>query len=130
MKKWMLAAMLAALLIVLCGCTTIDEALGKIGDDIEASQMQESSAADAAGDWGFVVTLRERATTLFMESFPEAKVTDASVATRSNIGERVIVTLSYELNGKKGEYGFDYERTNAGEYELKRYGGGVNSGDL
>lgn len=130
MKKWMLAAMLAALMIVLCGCTTIDEALGKIGDDIEASQMQESSAADAAGDWGFVVTLRERATNLFMESFPEAKVTDAAVATRSNIGERVIVTLSYELNGKKGEYGFDYERTSEGEYELKRYGGGVNSGDL
>jgi len=130
MKKWIIAALLCALLICLSGCTAVDEALGKIGDDIKASQMQESTAAAAAGDWGFVVTLREQASSLFLESFPEAKVLDTAVATKSNIGERVIVTLTVELNGKRIEYGFDYEKNSAGEYELKRYGEGVNSDDL
>lgn len=130
MKKGILTVLLLALLCCLSGCSTIDEALGKIGDDIEASRMKESTVSAAAGDWSFVVTLRERATALFTESFPEAKVLDAAVATKSGIGERVIVTLTYELKGKKGEYGFDYEKNDAGEYELKRYGEGVNSGDL
>ncbi len=130
MKKWMIVALLCALLLALSGCTAVDEALSKIGDDIEASQMKESTVSAAAGDWGFVVTLRERAAALFTESFPEAKVLDAAVATKSNIGQRVIVTLTVELEGKKLEYGFDYEKNDAGEYELKRYGEGVNSGDL
>lgn len=130
MRKFFLAAFLLALLAALSGCTAVDEALGKIGDDIKASQMKESTVSAAEGDWGFVVTLRERAAALFAESFPEAKVLDAAVATRSSIGERVIVTLTVELEGKKFEYGFDYEKNDAGEYELKRYGEGVNSGDL
>ena len=37
---------------------------------------------------------------------------------------------SYELNGKNGDYGFDYEKDENGEYVLKRYGGGVSSDDL
>lgn len=130
MKKGIFLMALFALLCCLSGCTTIDEALGKIGDDIEASQMKESTTADAQGDWGFVVTLRENATALFTEAFPDAKVLDAAVATKSSIGERVIVTLTVELEGKKLEYGFDYEKNDAGEYELKRYGEGVNSDDL
>ena len=130
MKKILFAALMIAALFCLSGCTAVDEALDKIGDDIEASQMSESSAAAAQGDWGFVVTLRERAAALFTESFPDAKVLDAAVATKSNIGERVIVTLTYEYEGKKNEYGFDYEKNDAGEYELKRYGQGVNSDDL
>lgn len=130
MKKGIVALMLLLLLAALCGCTSIDQALGKIGDDIEASRMKESTVSAAQGDWGFVVTLRERAAALFLESFPEAKILDAAVATKSNIGQRVIVTLTVELNGKKLEYGFDYEKNDAGEYALKRYGEGVNSGDL
>ncbi len=130
MKKGMLAALILALMISLSGCTAVDQALGKIGDDIEASQMKESTAAAAQGDWGFVVTLREHAAALFMESFPEAKILDTAVATRSNIGERVIVTLTVELKGKKLEYGFDYEKNKDGEYEIKRYGEGVRSSDL
>jgi len=130
MKRYLLAALLLALMLCLTGCTAIDEALGKIGDDIEASQLKESTVSAAQGDWGFVVTLRERSVALFMESFPEAKVLDAAVATKSSIGERVIVTLTVEMNGKKFEYGFDYEKNDAGEYEIKRYGEGVNSGDL
>lgn len=130
MKKILLALVLCAALIALSGCTAIDEALSKIGDDIEASQMGNVSASDTQGDWGFVVTLRERATTLFTDSFPEATVTDAAVATKSAAGDRVIVTLTYTLDGKTGKYGFDYEKNDAGEYELKRYGGGVSSADL
>ena len=130
MKKFLFAALLLALVLLLSGCTVVDEALGKIGDDIEAKQIKESTVSAAAGDWGFVVTLREHAASLFLESFPEAKILDAAVATKSNIGERVIVTLTVELNGKKLEYGFDYRKTDAGEYEIKRYGEGVNSGDL
>ena len=130
MKKGMIAVWLLTLMIGLSGCTAVDQALGKIGDDIKASQMKESTASAAQGDWGFVVTLREHAAALFMESFPEAKILDAAVATKSNIGERVIVTLTVELNGKKLEYGFDYEKNKTGEYDIKRYGEGVNSDDL
>ena len=130
MKKGWMLLLLAALLLTLSGCTAVDQALGKIGDDIEASQMKESTSAAAQGDWGFVVTLREHAAALFMESFPEAKILDTAVATRSNIGERVIVTLTVELKGKKLEYGFDYEKNKDGEYEIKRYGEGVRSSDL
>ena len=130
MKRFLFAALLLALVLLLSGCTVVDEALGKIGDDIEAKQIKDSTVSAAAGDWGFVVTLREHASALFLESFPEAKVLDTAVATKSNIGERVIVTLTVELNGKKLEYGFDYEKNGAGEYEIKRYGEGVTSGDL
>ena len=130
MKRFLFAALLLALVLLLSGCTVVDEALGKIGDDIEAKQIKESTVSAAQGDWGFVVTLREHAAALFLESFPEAKILDTSVATKSNIGERVIVTLTVELNGKKLEYGFDYEKKDDGEYEIKRYGEGVNSGDL
>ncbi|MFQ9807649.1 MAG: hypothetical protein ACLR07_15255 [Christensenellales bacterium] len=42
----------------------------------------------------------------------------------------MIVTISYKLNGKNGDYGFDYEKDENGEYVLKRYGGGVSSDDL
>ena len=130
MKKILFAALLCALMVSLSGCGVIDEALGKIGEDIKGSQVKESTTAAAAGDWGFVVTLREHAAGLFLESFPEAKILDAAVATKSSTGERVIVTLTVNLNGKKIEYGFDYEKNKAGEYEIKRYGEGVRSSDL
>jgi len=130
MKKICFAALFLALLLTMTGCTAVDEALSKIGDDIEASQMKESTVSAAQGDWGFVVTLREHAAALFIESFPEAKILDAAVATKSSSGERAIVTLTVELNGKKIEYGFDYEKKDNGEYEIKRYGEGVRSSDL
>jgi len=130
MKKFLFAALLCALLAMLSGCTAVDQALSKIGDDIEASQLKESTVSAAQGDWGFVVTLREHAAELFLESFPEAKILDTAVAAKSSSAERAIVTLTVELNGKKIEYGFDYEKNDAGEYEIKRYGEGVNSDDL
>ena len=130
MKKILLAAVFLALMLALSGCTAVDQALSKIGDDIEASQLKESTVSAAQGDWGFVVTLRQHAAALFIESFPEAKILDAAVASKSSSGERAIVTLTIELNGKKIEYGFDYEKNDAGEYALKRYGEGVRSSDL
>ena len=130
MKKICFAALFLALLLTLSGCTAVDQALSKIGDDIEASQLKESTVSAAQGDWGFVVTLREHAAALFIESFPEAKILDAAVASKSSSGERAIVTLTVELNGKKIEYGFDYEKKENGEYEIKRYGEGVRSSDL
>ena len=130
MKKFLFAALLCALLAMLSGCTAVDQALSKIGDDIEASQLKESTVSAAQGDWGFVVTLREHAAGLFLESFPEAKILDTAVAAKSSSAERAIVTLTVELNGKKIEYGFDYEKNDAGEYEIKRYGEGVRSDDL
>lgn len=130
MKKIFLSVLLLALLMMLSGCTVVDEALSKIGDDIEASQLKESTVSAAQGDWGFVVTLREHAAALFLESFPEAKILDAAVASKNSSGERAIVTLTVELDGKKIEYGFDYEKKDNGEYEIKRYGEGVRSSDL
>ena len=130
MKKGILAALLLALLAMLSGCASVDQALSKIGEDIEASQMKESTVSAAQGDWGFVVTLREHAAALFLESFPEAKILDAAVAAKSSSAARAIVTLTVELDGKKIEYGFDYEKNEAGEYEIKRYGEGVRSDDL
>ena len=60
------------------------------------------------------------------------KIQSNRVETPQNNGgaDRVIVTISYELNGKNGDYGFDYEKDENGEYVLKRYGGGVSSDDL
>ena len=49
---------------------------------------------------------------------------------QNDVADRVIVTLTYQLNGKTGSYGFDYEKNEQGEYILKRYGGGVSSDDL
>ena len=54
----------------------------------------------------------------------------SGVACKNTKADRVIVTISYELNGKNGDYGFDYEKDENGEYVLKRYGGGVSSDDL
>ena len=75
-------------------------------------------------------TTAEKAVSLFTEAFPEAKVRETGVACKNTKADRVIVTISYELNGKNGDYGFDYEKDENGEYVLKRYGGGVSSDDL
>ena len=71
-----------------------------------------------------------KAVSLFTEAFPDATVKETGVACKNTKDDRVIVTISYELNGKNGDYGFDYEKDENGEYVLKRYGGGVSSDDL
>ena len=130
MKKMTLALMLAAALMLLCGCTSVEQALGKIGDDIEARQLDTPQSADKSIDWSFVPVVREMASETFMAGFPEATILESSVASKNGSSERVIVTLTYQMGDKKGEYGFDYEKNEQGEYVLTRYGDGVNSDDL
>ena len=129
MKKRMIICLLAILLALLSGCTAVEEALGKIGDDIEASRLESAGSDDKSGmDWAFVPVLRESATKMFSEAFPQYPVTDASVACKDE--RRVIVTLTYTKDGISGKYGFDYKLGEDGTYTLDRYGDGVSAGDL
>lgn len=133
MKKIVLLLLLAAMLALTTGCTAAKEAFDRMGEDIKAAKLKEPEGPQAVTgdlDWSFVPVLREKATETFLAGFPQATVTDAAVATRSSGSERVIVTLTYQMDGRKGEYGFDYEKNDQGEYELVRYGDGVNSDDL
>lgn len=130
MKKWTLALMLCAMLVLMSGCSAVDQALGKLGDDIEAAKLDTPSSTDSSMDWSYVPVVREMAVNMFTEAFPTAEVTETSVATKSGDSKRVIVTLTYQKDGKTGTYGFDYEKNDQGEYELSRYGDGVDSDDL
>ena len=130
MKKGMLALMLIIALFALTGCASMEQALARIGDDIEASQLKEVKTADTSVDWGFVIEVRELATTMFEEGVPGATIRDTRVASKDNKGDRAIVVIEYVKDGKTGSYGFDYERNENGEYELKRLGEGVRTDDL
>jgi len=130
MKKMMLALLLILLLALLSGCASMEQALSKIGDDIEASQLDTPKAADTSVDWSFVPVVRDMATKMFTEGVPDATIRDTRVASKSGQGDRVIVIVEYTKDGKNGSYGFDYEKNDAGEYELKRLGEGVRSDDL
>lgn len=133
MKRIVILLLLAAMLLMMTGCTAAKEAFDKIGDDIKGAKLNEPEGPQAVTgdfDWSFVPVLREKATETFLAGFPQAQVTDAAVATKSSGSDRVIVTLTYQMDGKTGEYGFDYEKSDQGEYELVRYGDGVNSDDL
>ena len=128
MKRVLLIIILAAAL-ALTGCTAVDQALHRVGEDIEAAQLKSAGERDQSGmDWSFVPLLRERATAMFTEAFPDYPVTDASVACKDE--RRVIVTLTYMRDGVAGKYGFDFRRAEDGTYTLERYGDGVNSDDL
>mgnify|MGYP003319052219 CR=1 FL=1 len=126
MKKIALLMMLAAMLLVMTGCTSMEQALGKIGDDIEARQLDTPQSVD----WSFVPVVRDMATKMFTEGVPGATITNTRVASKDNKGERAIVIIEYALDGKTGSYGFDYEKDANGAYELKRFGEGVRTDDL
>jgi len=130
MKKGILALMLAAALLMMTGCTSMEQALSRIGDDIEASQLKELKTADTSVDWGFVIEVRELATKTFAEGVPDATITNTRVASKDNKGDRAIVIVEFERDGKSGSYGFDYERDETGAYVLKRMGEGVRTDDL
>ena len=130
MKKGILAALLCALLLIMTGCNAVDEALGRLGDDIKASRLDTPENTDSSIDWSYVPVVREMAVTMFTEAFPNATVTETSVASKNGDGKRVIVTLTYQMDNRNGTYGFDYTKNEQGEYELTRYGDGVNSDDL
>lgn len=120
--------MLALCLAALSGCDALDEAMDKLNS--KSSSSASSASPGGEMDWSFVPVVREAAVKTFTQGFPEAKVTETSVATSGGDSSRVIVRISYELNGRTGEYGFDYEKNETGEYELKRYGDGVSVDDL
>ena len=130
MKKAILAALMCALLLTMTGCNAVDEALGRLGDDIKASRLDTPEKTDSGIDWSYVPVVREMAVTMFTEAFPNATVTETSVASKNGDGKRVIVTLTYQMDNRNGIYGFDYTKNEQGEYELTRYGDGVNSDDL
>ena len=120
--------MLALCLAALSGCDALDEALDRMNSKSASSAGTASSGGEM--DWSFVPVVREAAVKTFTQGFPEARVTETSVATKSGDSRRIIVRISYEMNGKTGDYGFDYEKNETGEYELKRYGDGVSVDDL
>ena len=118
MKKMGLCLVLFALLLSLSGCAGVESALHEAGEKIQSNRVETPQNNGGDIDWSFT------------EAFPEAKVRETGVACKNTKADRVIVTISYELNGKNGDYGFDYEKDENGEYVLKRYGGGVSSDDL
>ena len=130
MKKMVLVMMLGALLLVLTGCASMEQALSKIGDNIEAAQIKELQVADTSTDWSFVPVVRDMASTMFLEGVPGAEITNTRVASKDTKGNRAIVVVEYRLEGKTGSYGFDYEKDANGTYELKRFGEGVRTDDL
>ena len=130
MKKIICAMLLAALVITLSGCTKIESTLHEVGEKLKSEQLDTPQSGSASGDWSFVPVVREMAVKTFTDAFPDATVTETGVACKTTGADRVIVTLTYQLNGKTGSYGFDYEKNEQGEYILKRYGGGVSSDDL
>ena len=130
MKKGILAALLCALLLTMTGCNAVDEALGRLGDDMKAARLDTPETTDSGIDWSYVPVVREKAVAMFTEAFPNATVTETSVASKNGDGKRVIVTLTYQMDNRNGTYGFDYTKNEQGEYELTRYGDGVNSDDL
>ena len=130
MKKTICAMLLAALVIMLSGCTKIEGTLHEVGEKLKSEQLDTPQSGSASGDWSFVPVVREMAVKTFTDAFPDATVTETGVACKTTGADRVIVTLTYQLNGKTGSYGFDYEKNEQGEYILKRYGGGVSSDDL
>ena len=72
MKKIFLLMLMLIAISVMTGCTAVDEALGKIGEDIEASRLESAGESDRSGmDWSFVPVLREEATKTFTEAFPD-----------------------------------------------------------
>ena len=131
MKKWILAVMLVLALFAMSGCQSATQALERIGNDIEAAQLKTPTDNSASAmDWSFVPVVRDMATKMFEEGVPDAKIVDTRVASKSNTGERAIVVIEYDRAGKRGTYGFDYEKNAQGEYELKRLGEGVRTDDL
>ena len=130
MKKIVLLMMLGALLLVMTGCASMEQALGKIGDNIEAAQLDTPQAVDTSTDWSFVPVVRDMATKTFTEGVPNAEITNTRVASKDTKGDRAIVVVEYTLEGKSGSYGFDYQKDANGVYELKRFGEGVRTDDL
>ena len=129
-KRALLAALLIAAMALLGGCGSFEGALREVGQRFEADSVAvpENNGGDI--DWSFVPVVRELATGLFTDAFPQAQVEGTNIASKNGRDDRVIVIVMYTLDGKSGEYGFDYEKNKEGGYDLKRYGEGVRVDDL
>lgn len=130
MKKLLFAALLLACLAALAGCQGVEQTLHALGTKIEDAQVSTPQNNGGDIDWSFVPMVRERAVSMFEQAFPEATVKETGVACKNTKTDRAIVTITYEMNGRTGTYGFDYEKNESGEYKLTRYGDGVSSDDL
>ena len=130
MKKTRLAALLLVCLAALAGCQGVEQTLHELGTKIEDAQVSTPQNNGGDIDWSFVPMVRERAVSMFEQAFPEATVKETGVACKNTKTDRAIVTITYEMNGRTGTYGFDYEKNENGAYELTRYGDGVSSDDL
>ena len=125
-----LAAALAACLPLLGGCGAVDGALREVGKQLEAQSVAVPENNGGEIDWSFVPIVRELATGTFLEGFPQATVNDTNVASKNGRDDRVIVIVMYTMDGKSGEYGFEYRKNAEGGYDLSRYGEGVRVDDL
>ena len=125
-----LAVLLLVCLAALAGCQGVEQTLHELGTKIEDAQVSTPQNNGGDIDWSFVPVVRERAVSMFEQAFPEATVKETGVACKNTKTDRAIVTITYEMNGRTGTYGFDYEKNESGEYELTRYGDGVSSDDL
>ena len=130
MKRIMGLLALCAALVLLTGCTAMEQALSKVGENIEAAQLEAPQAVDTSIDWSFVPVVRDMAVKVFTEGVPDAQIVNTRVASKDGKGDRAIVVIEYTRDGKSGSYGFDYEKNEAGEYEVKRFGEGVRTDDL
>lgn len=131
MKKIAFLLLMAACLAMLGGCGTIESALKEVGRQYEENDVATPANNGGDIDWSFVPVVRELATDTFSAGFPDAEIVGTNVATVNGRDSRVIVIIEYAFeDGRTGEYGFDYKKNDAGEYELTRYGDGVRVDDL
>ncbi len=130
MKKIGIALLLLALLWTLSGCRTLEDTLHQAGEKIKSNQVETPQNNGGDIDWSFVPVVRDMAVKTFTEGFPDAVIKETNVASKNGASDHVIVILTYEMGDKHGEYGFDYEKDESGEFVLKRYGDGVSVDDL
>ena len=131
MKKIVFISLLTVCTLLLVGCSSVESTLREVGAKLERDRIATPQNNGGDIDWSFVPIVRDLATGTFTASFPEASVTNTNVASVNGRSDRVIVVVSYAFeDGRSGEYGFDYQKNAQGEYELKRYGEGVDVGDL
>ena len=64
-RKIKLIALLALLLAALCVCTAVEEALGKLGEEMESAQVETPQNNGGEIEWGFVPVVRELAVETF-----------------------------------------------------------------
>ena len=131
MKRGILAVMLAGCLLSLGGCGSVEGALREVGARLEADSVDTPQNNGGDIDWSFVPVVRDMATETFAEAFPDAQIVNTIVSSVGGRDDRVIVVVEFAIEGgKSGKYGFDYQKNGQGEYDLKRYGEGVEVEDL